>query len=677
VLDILADFDTPDSGSVLLQILVRQKKLLDGENQDFVIKNEDDEAIVRFISKQEVSTIVRTRIADRAKLTNSSPELRKWGQEYGRFLRRYRLERQPKHISETCVVVFGTEAVKEEDGRMTENPVALKFMCSRETFLREVKKRPVVDKGKNAKYIVPIRATYSSVGIDEFECSKVNLQNELEPYPNIRLQGSDLKYIIVMDCGAGYDLHDFISHQNVAGKDLFAVTSIAKEIALCLKFLNETCGIIHGDVKARNFVARGVGLVGFAAIDLDNAAFIESETAGQKRTSSGYLPPEQAAVEVFDRSQGATDVGDRPERVTATIQYDMWCFGVLLYFLCTGKQLFNVDTKEDVDDEDLIKIRDWDETWKKDKLSKVDSIWPKRLLDSLLEKDPMKRPENWNAVVDELNRLTNREDNIVYDRIVIFQAAPLVYRDEYNDIQPLPQLDFNQESAMLRGALRDAEQVGCTIDVVLETGSLDRLNAFMAQQMSEVMHFSGHGKQTYMAWEDERGSLKMVFEEELKRQISGIDKFLKCVFVSACHSEWVGHAFVDAGVPHAVCCPVDECLQDIAAIEFTRSFYRGLACRRTLLNAFDLARRAVLDSPYVLNPEVEANKFLLLPHMPNDPSYHDVPIFFSTNNIRTIQEEPAKTIVIGIPRYRELLVGRNVLKVCLNYYVDILRVLLA
>jgi hypothetical protein len=44
-------------------------------------------------------------------------------------------------------------------------------------------------------------------------------------------------------------LHDFISHQNIAGKNLLVVSSIAKEIALCLKFLNETCGVCHGDVK--------------------------------------------------------------------------------------------------------------------------------------------------------------------------------------------------------------------------------------------------------------------------------------------------------------------------------------------------------------------------------------------------------------------------------------------
>lgn len=680
LLDILADFDTQDSASVLLQIVVKQKRMLDGRNQVFHILNEDGDTVLKFTSLDEVSDTVKTRIADRAKLSNSSSALKRWGQEYGRFLRKYRLEKLPKHVSENCVVVFGTEATREEDGRMKENPVALKFMCSRDTFRREVEKR----KNTESKYVVPIKASYSSVAIDDFECTKVNLQAELAPYPDIALPDSVLKYVIVMDCGAGFDLHDFISHQNVAGKDRFAVTSIAKEIALCLKFLNERCGTIHGDVKARNFVARGVGLVGFAAIDLDNAASIGREQAGKKRTSSGYLPPEQAALEAYNRSEQKGEVSFpqsdengitepepldalmkqildassrseimqaaensfietddkmppasilkpmvKPEYVIATPQYDMWCFGVLLYFLCTGKQLFNVDTKEDVDDDDLVKIRDWDDNWKKEKLSKVGKGWPLKLLDSLLQKDPRMRPENWKQVIDELNRLTNRDDNIVYDRVVVFQSAPLVYINKNNDIVPLPRLDFNQESEMLREALRDAESFGCTIEVVFETASLDRLNAFLAQGISKVFHFSGHGHPTYLAWEDEKGGLKMVFPDALKRMVQSTNHSMQLVFIAACHSEWVGNAFIDAGVPHAVCCLVDEQLQHVAASEFSRNFYRALACRKTLLKAFEFAQEAVMNSPHVENSESEACKFLLLPQKLEDPSYHDVPVFFT------------------------------------------------
>jgi ankyrin repeat protein/serine/threonine protein kinase len=662
ILDILADFDTPSSAEVLLQILREQKTKMDLANEMFYIKNRDGETLIEFRSIHPVLEGVRTRIADRAKLVNNSLDLRLWGQAYGRFLKTYRLEKQPKHVSETCVVVFGTEAIKEDDGRLVEHPVALKFMCSRHTFLREVKKRPQNDKGTASKYVFPIRATYSSRRIDEFECKKVNLRVELEPYKEtIKLEGSDLNYVIVMDCGAGYDLHDFISHQNVAGKDLLTVMAIAKEIALCLKFLNEVCGIIHGDVKARNFVAKGVGFIGFAAIDLDNASTIGRESAGLKQTSSGYLPPEQAAVEAFERSGEKASHDPKPPNVIASCQYDMWCFGVLLYFLFTGKQLFNVDTKEDVDYEDLLRICTWENSWKDEKLSKVNSKWPIKLLDSLLQKNPSSRPKSWGSVVDELNKVTVYSDSVLYDKIVVFQSDPLVFVERNGDIRPMIQLDFVQESDMLKGALEDAGMVGCTIDVLFETGSLDRLQAFMAQQMTRVMHFSGHGTLKYMAWEDERGMLKRVYENDLRRQIEGIGSFLRLVFISTCHSQWVAQAFIDAGVRHAVCCPVDKCLLDIAASEFTRNFYRGLACKMTVKQAFKSARTAVAISPHVRNREAEAEKFLLLPDMPDDSDYHDVPVFF-TSETRPVQNGTVGTQTIGVPRYRQLLVGRNDVK---------------
>jgi len=529
----------------------------------------------------------------------------------------------------------------------------------------------------------------------------VNLATELVAYPNIVLKGSDLKYVIVMDCGAGYDLHDFISHQNIAGKDLLVVTSIAKEIALCLKFLNETCRVCHGDVKARNFVARGVGLIGFAAIDMDNSSMIGRETVGKKRTSSGYLPPEQAAVVAYERSTDArrslasmeeptdsisarisitssrNDTNGimrlvrrgsksahfevpkiKPVDVIATPQYDMWCFGALLYFLCTGKQLFNVDMKEDVDDEDLRILRDWDDDWKYELLSKVDSKWPVALLDSLLQKDPNHRPENWNYVVNELNRLGNVQDN--YDRLVVFQSGPLVFKDKNHNIQPLPRVDFNEESRMLCEALKDAETLGCTIDVIFETASLDRVNAFLAQGISQVMHFSGHGHPSYIALEDERGGLEMVNAEVLKRMVSAVDSGLLVVFISACHSQWVGEAFVDAGVPHAVCCLVSERLQDAAAREFTRNFYRALACRNTLLKAFNMAQQAVQSSPLVMNSEIEAGKFLLLPKRPDDPSYHDVPVFFSSETLSVMDESLKKITTAGLPKLKDFVVGREV-----------------
>lgn len=85
-LDIVADFDTAHAASALLQIIVEQKNKLDVNDQEFSITDEDGNVILEFISIARVSNTVRTRIADRAKLSNSSPELKRWGQGYGAFM---------------------------------------------------------------------------------------------------------------------------------------------------------------------------------------------------------------------------------------------------------------------------------------------------------------------------------------------------------------------------------------------------------------------------------------------------------------------------------------------------------------------------------------------------------------------------------------------------------------
>ena len=94
------------------------------------------------------------------------------------------------------------------------------------------------------------------------------------------------------------------------------------------------------------------------------------------------------------------------------------------------------------------------------------------------------------------------------------------------------------------------------------------------------------------------------------------------VFVSACHSFLAGQTFVDAGVPHVVCCQQEAQLMDNAALSFTRAFYLALAFGRTVKESFDIGKQAVLNSPTVPNAIVEMEKFLLLPQDGN----HDVAV---------------------------------------------------
>jgi hypothetical protein len=65
---------------------------------------------------------------------------------------------------------------------------------------------------------------------------------------------------------------------------------------------------------------------------------------------------------------------------------------------------------------------------------------------------------------------------------------------------------------------------------------------------------------------------------------AGGKNHLQFVFCSACNSRSAGETFVEAGVPHVVCCKLNEqLLSNTAAIVFARDFfYQALAYGKTL-----------------------------------------------------------------------------------------------
>jgi len=213
---------------------------------------------------------------------------------------------------------------------------------------------------------------------------------------------------------------------------MLTVRIIATSIAKCLRTMHLK-KVIHGDVKNRNFVLLPSGE--YAAVDLDAAAEF-GQPAGLKPTSSGCLPPEQAEV-VLHRRRRAADAfqhgaavpaqedelsaasperfhddddaapAPAPAQVVASPSYDAWGFGVMLYELATGRTLFQVDVREEVDDAELAKIAEWSDAHKRLKLGRVVTdrrLW--RLLDQLLQKDPARRLTSW---VDIISTLENED----------------------------------------------------------------------------------------------------------------------------------------------------------------------------------------------------------------------------------------------------------------------------
>uniref|UniRef100_A0A7R9ZCI5 CHAT domain-containing protein n=1 Tax=Pseudictyota dubia TaxID=2749911 RepID=A0A7R9ZCI5_9STRA len=139
------------------------------------------------------------------------------------------------------------------------------------------------------------------------------------------------------------------------------------------------------------------------------------------------------------------------------------------------------------------------------------------------------------------------------------------------------------------------------------------------------------------AIEDGSGGAQFLRDDDLREFMRAGNGELLFVFVSACYSRSAGEAFLEAGVPHVVCCQHDEPLMDLAAQEFSRSFYLSLACGKTLKQSFEMAKQAVKLCPQIPNAADEVRKFLLLP----EDGDHDVPIFFTKPRTSSFGRKPS------------------------------------
>ena len=86
---------------------------------------------------------------------------------------------------------------------------------------------------------------------------------------------------------------------------------------------------------------------------------------------------------------------------------------------------------------------------------------------------------------------------------------------------------------------------------------------------------------------------------------------------------------MNAGVPHVICCERDDVFRDLVIADFTRTLYRSLATMKTLKQAFEESCKSINVSVYAKNKRRLMDRFHLLPLVPEDDSFHDVPVFFT------------------------------------------------
>ena len=184
------------------------------------------------------------------------------------------------------------------------------------------------------------------------------------------------------DVGPNYLVMEHIEGETLRGPvPLDEALRIADQVALAIEAAHEK-GIVHRDLKPANIKVTPEGVVkvldfGLArmgptaeSVDMSTSPTMMMPTeAGTILGTAAYMAPEQARGKIVDR------------------RADIWAFGVVLYEILTGKQLFAGETVSDI----LVAVL---------KEEPDLSILPPRVryaVERCLRKDPRKR---WQAIGD-------------------------------------------------------------------------------------------------------------------------------------------------------------------------------------------------------------------------------------------------------------------------------------
>ena len=418
-------------------------------------------------------------------------EVWEWVHTYGCFLGKYKLIGSVVHSSATCLVIFAEEIDTDRANKL----VALKLMHNKAEWSREREMRKLGNGTLDAKHVVPLLHS-----------------EELEEDAGLidsRMKGdNDNLYLLAMP-QAKCDLSDVLSHSRLAGRERMKVVDILVQVVGHLKYLNEGCNRIHGDLKSRNLLqlemkdASAVDVLVWVLTDLDASCEIGSP-AGEKITSSACYPPEMARQVLLSASAGKIDSARKievekiiiqkgeeldavnviptvrktasdnakvkqltadieqlkaelnhsgsSEPVTASIGYEMWYFGCLLYQLCTldGRSLWDADQADNIEDDQLRQLAyQWPQL-KAAKMKKI--VWPeaKELGELLLQEDVDDRPHSWDhvlqhpflagqSIMDKLNEISRDVTSIKEQMDKVLRGIEVVRRTIVNlDSCPIP-----------------------------------------------------------------------------------------------------------------------------------------------------------------------------------------------------------------------------------------------
>ena len=106
----------------------------------------------------------------------------------------------------------------------------------------------------------------------------------------------------------------------------------------------------------------------------------------------------------------------------------------------------------------------------------------------------------------------------------------------------------------------------------------------------QVIQISGHGSGSGLILETEQGGQYLVHEPTLAELFQEYSSTTQCVILNACYSISQG-SLISLGIPYTIA--MEDALNDVAAIEFSRGFYDALGAGKSVDFAYREGRRRI------------------------------------------------------------------------------------
>lgn len=117
------------------------------------------------------------------------------------------------------------------------------------------------------------------------------------------------------------------------------------------------------------------------------------------------------------------------------------------------------------------------------------------------------------------------------------------------------------------------------------------LRRALLDESPQLVHFIGHGNPDGLKLEDKSGQSEAVSPEAVSGLFKLFEGVVECVILSACHSQPQADA-INRHIQYVI--GMRDRLPDKAGIEFAIGFYDALGAGRTVEEAFEFGRNAIM-----------------------------------------------------------------------------------